>query len=97
MTRGGVELSEILEREVFINGANLRFGELSFDDASAHADALRAGTGWGPTVRVAPVAHAWRELANAIRSSGAACARELDPQTLLELAPRLWLVLPGEN
>ena len=52
------ELEQILAQQVFIRGANRPFGELERDDVRARADELRAATGWGPTARVAPVAHA---------------------------------------
>jgi hypothetical protein len=89
------QVERILEQEVFIRGANRPFGELTRDDAVARADELRAAVGWGPTARVAPVAQAWRELANAMASASAATAAELDSDVLLGLAPRLWVTLPG--
>jgi len=85
----------ILEREVFIRAANRPFGELTLADARERADELRAVTGWGPTVRVAPVARAWRELTIAMERSGADRVRDLDTEQVLELAPKLWVVLPG--
>ena len=88
-------VSEILEQQVFIAGVNRRFGSLTADDARAHADALRAAVGWGPTARVAPVAQAWRELSLDMDRAGAGVVAELDPQVLAELAPRLWVTLPG--
>ena len=95
MTDATAELDEILAQTVFIRGANRPFGELTLEDARARADELRAAVGWGPTARVAPVAQAWRELAIAMERAGAATVGELDPDVLLELAPRLWVVLPG--
>jgi formylglycine-generating enzyme required for sulfatase activity len=88
-------IDEIVKREVFIRGANRPFGELTLEDARARADELRAVTGWGPTVRVAPVAHAWRELAMAMERTGSAHVGELEAQVVSELAQRLWIVLPG--
>jgi hypothetical protein len=95
MTGRTPQVERILEQEVFIRGANRPFGELTRDDAVARADELRAAVGWGPTARVAPVAQAWRELANAMASASAATAAELDSDVLLGLAPRLWVTLPG--
>jgi hypothetical protein len=86
---------QILSREVFIRGANHPFGDLTLDDARARADELRAVAGWGPTVRVAPVAHAWRELAMSMERTGAKSVGELDGATLCGLAERLWVVMPG--
>ena len=86
-------LAELLERRVFIDGANRRFGELTADQVRGRADELRAVTGWGPTARVAPVARAWRELAIALERSGAAHVGELDEGVVTELAPRLGVTL----
>jgi hypothetical protein len=95
MTESSAELDRIVKRAVFIRGANRPFGELTLEDARARADELRAVTGWGPTVRVAPVAQAWRELAMAMERAGSASVGELDPGVVVELAQRLWVVLPG--
>jgi hypothetical protein len=88
-------VSDILDQQVFVGGANRRFGSLNADDARAHADALRAAVGWGPTARVAPVAMAWRELSLAMDRAGAAVVGDLEPDVLGELAPRLWVTMPG--
>ena len=89
------DVPRILEQQVFIRGANRPFGELTRDDASARADELRAAVGFGPTARVAPVAQAWRELAIALDRTGASTVGELGPDVLVDLAPRLWVTLPG--
>jgi len=89
------DVPRILEQQVFIRGANRPFGELTRDDASARADELRAAVGFGPTARVAPVAQAWRELAIALDRTGASTVGELEPDVLVDLAPRLWVTLPG--
>jgi hypothetical protein len=89
------DVQRILAQEVFIRGANRPFGELTVDDARSRADELRAAVGWGPTARVAPVAQAWRELMMAMNRAGAAAVAELEPEVLVELAPRLWVTLPG--
>jgi hypothetical protein len=89
------EIRRILDQEVFIRGANRPFGELTRDDAVARADELRAAVGWGPTARVAPVARAWRELAIAMDRAGASTVGDLDPDVLVDLAPKLWVTLPG--
>jgi hypothetical protein len=85
----------ILGQTVFIDGANVPFGELTLDDARARADELRAAVGWGPTVRVAPVAQAWRELTLVMQRAGAAKVSDLEAAVVAELAPRLWVVPPG--
>jgi hypothetical protein len=95
MTGPDAEMRRILDQEVFIRGANRPFGELTRDDASARADELRAAVGWGPTARVAPVAMAWRELAMAMDHAGASVVGDLEPDVLVNLAPKLWVTLPG--
>jgi hypothetical protein len=95
MSGSSPELDQILAQEVFIRGANRPFGELTLQDARARADELRAATGWGPTIRVAPVAHAWRELTMTMERAGAANVSQLDPEVVVELSQRLWIVLPG--
>ncbi|MGH2849646.1 MAG: hypothetical protein ACRDLP_03420 [Solirubrobacteraceae bacterium] len=87
-------LAELLERQIYIAGANRRFGELTPDEVRGRADELRAVTGWGPTARVAPVARAWRELAIALERTGVSSVRELDEDVVTELAPRLGVTLP---
>jgi hypothetical protein len=88
-------VEEMLRQTVFIRGANRPFGELTLDDARARADELRAATGWGPTARVAPVAMAWRELTMTMERAAVGTVAELPPETVLELAPKLWIVPPG--
>jgi formylglycine-generating enzyme required for sulfatase activity len=95
MSESSGALERIVERGVFVRGANRPFGELTVEDVLARADELRAATGWGPTVRVAPVALAWRELAMAMQRTGSASVGEVEPEVLIELAQRLWVVLPG--
>ena len=80
---------------VFVRGRSRPFAELTVDDVQTRADELRAAVGWGPTARVASVAGAWRELAMTMQRSSAATVGDLPPETLGELAPRLWVVLPG--
>ena len=95
MTPDAASVQEILGQMVFAGGANRAFGSLTANDARAHADELRAAIGWGPTARVAPVAQAWRELSMALDRAGAARVADLEPAQVLELAPRLWVRLPG--
>jgi hypothetical protein len=95
MTDETAAAREILDQQVFIGGANRPFGSLTADDARGHADELRAAIGWGPTARIAPVARAWRELSLALDHAGVATVAGLEPAVLTELAPRLWVTLPG--
>ena len=86
---------EIVKRTVFIRGANRPFGELTVQDVRARADELSAVVGFGPTARVAPVARAWRELSIEMDRAGAGTVGEVGDETLVALAPKLWVVLPG--
>jgi hypothetical protein len=95
MTEAEARLQEVVSQQIFVRGANRPFGELTLEDARARADELRAATGWGPTARVGPVAMAWRELTMTMERSGAATVSELDPEAIVELAPKLWVVPPG--
>ena len=88
-------MARILSQTVFIRDANVAFGELTADDARARADELRAAVGWGPTVRIAPVAMAWRELAMIMERTAAPSVRDLASDVLIQFAPRLWIVPPG--
>jgi hypothetical protein len=88
-------LEEILAQTVFTDGANVPFGELTINAARARAQELQSAVGWGPTVRVAGVAMAWRELVVTMERAGATTVAELDPAVVLELAPKLWVVPPG--
>ena len=89
------DADRILEQPVFIRGANRPFGELTREDAASRADELSAAVGFGPTARVAPVARAWRELAIAMDRTGAGTVGDLEPDVLVDLAPKLWVTLPG--
>jgi hypothetical protein len=96
MTAGGEgRAAQVAAATVFVRGANRRFAELTADDVRARADELRSAVGFGPTARVAPVAQAWRELSLTMDQASAATVGELPTETLVELAPRLWVVLPG--
>jgi hypothetical protein len=97
MSEPQAEHQLIVSQQVFIRGANRPFGELTLDDVRARADELRAATGWGPTARVAPVARAWRELAIAMERTGARTVGTLEAEVVVELAPKLWVVLPGRG
>jgi hypothetical protein len=89
------ELNEILAQTVFSDGSNVAFGELSGAAVRARADELQAAVGWGPTARVAGVARAWRELALNMDRAGVTRVADLDPETVVRLAPALWVIAPG--
>ena len=88
-------LTEMLATTVYIDGVNRPFGELTVDQVRSRADELRSAVGFGPTVRVAPVARAWRELSMELDKAGVEIVAALDPDKLSELAPKLWIVPPG--
>jgi hypothetical protein len=83
-----------LAQPVFVDGANVPFGELTLDQVRARAGELRADVGWGPTARVAPVARAWAEFANAMAEAGAARVAELPAEVIEAQARRLWVLMP---
>jgi hypothetical protein len=87
--------ADLVNRQVFIRGANRPFGELTREDVRQRAEELRSVTGWGPTARVAPVARAWRELALEMERQGVHAVGDVDGDSLARLAPQLWVVLPG--
>jgi hypothetical protein len=89
------QLADVLKASVFIDGANRAFGDLTPDQVRSRADELRSAVGFGPTARVAPVARAWRELSMALDQARAATVSALEPATVMELAPKLWVVPPG--
>jgi hypothetical protein len=91
----GTQLSEVLAATVFIDGANRAFGDLTPTQVRSRADELRSAVGFGPTARVAPVARAWRELSMTLDQAGAARVADLAPDTVIDLAPKLWVVPPG--
>ena len=84
----------VLAESVHTEGGPKPFGEMTADEVRARADELRAVTGWGPTARVGPVAVAWRELGRAMEAAGAATVADLDPETVVGLAGKLWVVPP---
>lgn len=84
-------MSDLLERPVFSQGANVPFGELTLDAVRARAQELRETVGFGPTARVLPVAMAWRELSVRMERAGAGRVGELPEDELSQLAGRLWL------
>jgi hypothetical protein len=94
MSSRGTAHEQLLAREVYIGGAHQAFGEITLAAVRARAEELREVAGWGPTMRVAPAALAWRELTMAMETRGAKRVQELDAATLAELAPRLGVVMP---
>jgi hypothetical protein len=85
---------DVLLRPVHAAGSDKPFGELSLGDVRSHAAELRSAVGWGPTARVAAVAQAWRELAEAMSADGAGTVGDLGSERAAEWAERLWVVPP---
>jgi len=86
---------ETLRRPVHAGGVDRPFGELRLEHVRAHAAELSSAVGWGPTARVATVARAWRELADAMERAGATAVAELGDEEAAGWAERLWVVPPG--
>ncbi len=87
-------MEDLLQREVFVDGAYKAFGELSAEDARKLAAELRGLSGGGLEARVMPVKTAWTELAGLLEESQATVA-ELDRETATAIAERVWVVPPG--
>jgi hypothetical protein len=85
----------ILAERVYAGGRSKPFGEVTLDEVRARAQELRDTTGWGPTAKVASVAMAWGQLARLMEQQGAGTVAALDRQAVVELAERLWVVMPG--
>ncbi len=90
-----VQLDTVLSTPIAIDGAQQAFGTLTREQVHARAAELKAAVGFGPTIRVAPVARAWRELEIALDRAGVGAVAELDAASILELAPKLWVLPPG--
>jgi hypothetical protein len=87
----------LLDTSVAVAGGPKPFGSLTRAEVAARADELRAAVGFGPTVRVAPVARAWGDLARRMEAAGAETVAALDEATLAELAEPLWIRMPGSG
>jgi hypothetical protein len=85
----------ILAERVYAGGRSKPFGEVTLDEVKARAQELRDATGWGPTAKVASVAMAWGQLARLMEQEGADSVAALDHRAVVELAERLWVVMPG--
>ncbi|HWC87606.1 MAG TPA: hypothetical protein VG388_13795 [Solirubrobacteraceae bacterium] len=88
------ELDYVIKQTVFMRGANRPFGEITRDDAQLRGAELKATVGYGPTAKVAPIAHAWKQLAEELASAGVPTVSELPRETVLAYAPKLWVVPP---
>jgi hypothetical protein len=84
-------MDPILSRPVHVAGENKRFGDLTHAEVDSRARELKQATGWGPTMRVAPVARAWADLARAMERARAGTVADLDAATVQALARPLWI------
>jgi len=89
------DVAAVLARPVHAEGGDKPFGEFTVAEVRARADELSAAVGWGPTARVAGVARGWSELARVMTGAGAARVAELDGDTAVAFARKLWVVPPG--
>jgi hypothetical protein len=88
-------VSDVLHQRIYAGGASREFGDLTAEQVGARAAELRSAGGWGPTVRVIPVAMAWAQLARDMERAGAATVAELGEEEAEKRAERLWIVPPG--
>ena len=88
-------MSDVLHQRIHAAGGAKEFGELTVDEVRVRANELRAADGWGPTVRVIPVAMAWAQLARDMERAGAATVADLGAEEAEKRAERLWIVPPG--
>jgi hypothetical protein len=86
---------ELLARQVYVGDTYKAFGDLTPDDARALAEQFSGLSGGGLEAKVAPVGRAWRELADLMAASGAACVADLGAERAGELAEGLRVVPPG--
>lgn len=77
-----------------VSGAKCAFGEVGSADARAHGEQFAELTSFGPTQRVRPVARAWKELADELEERGLTTVADLDPETVVAYAHRLWILPP---
>lgn len=88
------KLRRALAAEVHDGEGYVPFGELGVAEAEAQFERLREATGFGPTMRVRPVADAWRELAKAMSEHGAASVAALEPDQVIAFAEGTWVLPP---
>lgn len=88
------EGEKALEALVFCDGAYKPFGRMTVADVRLRGEELGEAGSWGPLAKAAGVAVAWRELAGEMTRLGATEVRDLEPQSALEFARRLWVVPP---
>ena len=88
----------MLSTPVYAGEEYKAFGDFNLDDVRGRAAELKAATGWGPTARVGGVARGWSELSRAMEGAGVETVAQLaaiDPDTVAELARRVWVTPPS--
>ena len=88
------DLDRALAEPVFCSGAYRPFGQLGAAETQALAEELKRAGSWGPMSKVAGVARGWSELAELIESEGAATVADLNPDQIVEMARRTWVLSP---
>lgn len=88
-------LARVLAEQVYSGSEYKPFAEMTVAEVEARAEELRSAAGFGPTQRVAVVAAVWEGLGQAMRREGAGTVADLEEETLLARADRLWVVPPG--
>ena len=94
---GQPRLEQARSGTVHIGGRDRPFAELDADDARAQAAELKGAGTFGPLQRVVKVAIAWGELAGVMEQAGAATVGDLDDETVLTYAERVWVIPPAEG
>ncbi len=90
-------LEQALRGKVHLGGRYRPFADLSPRDAHARATELKEVGSWGPMQRIVPVARAWSELAKLLEERDAATVGELDDDTVVSYAEKLWVIPPAEG
>ena len=87
-------MREARTRTVHIGEGDRPFGEITAREARAQSAELKGAGSFGPLQRVAKVALAWAELAAVIEQAGAETVGDLDDETVVLWAERVWVIAP---
>jgi hypothetical protein len=87
-------VQEARTRTVHIGDEDRPFGEVTADEARAQSAELKEAGSFGPLQRVAKVALAGAELAAVIDEAGVGAVGELDDETVVLWAERVWVIAP---
>ncbi len=83
-----------LAKVIPVGDGKRAFGEVGAGDARRQGERLAELTSFGPTQRVRPVARGWKELADELEARSAEAVADLDPETIVTYAQRLWIIPP---